>query len=284
MTKRDQLNEQYSKNGWMTLDLAHPEIVFEARDAMVVFLRESFFPTLERLEDLHEHISDDDTYIKVHLALNAFFREQQFAKKIISSELDTFQKLISPDLCIQTNPYLRVARPGVAGDNIGLHRDTFYGASPYELSVVVPYTDLDEGGALRVLSGSQGTPENEIRFHEVNVDGVERGSPRHLAGIPYIARVVSPEIASKAVPVPTTVGQVLIFGLATVHGQEINQGAGTRVTTDIRIVNALAPFVVNRAGDEAYYTPLSQSPVSEQADLYFQANPDRQIDKGEGGY
>ncbi|MDP6781639.1 MAG: phytanoyl-CoA dioxygenase family protein [Alphaproteobacteria bacterium] len=284
MTKLDQLNEQYSENGWMTLDLTQPEIVFEARDAMVAFLRESFFSTLERLEDLHEHISDNESYIKVHLALNSFFREQQFAKRIISSELDAFQKLISPDLCIQTNPYLRVARPGVAGDNIGLHRDTFYGASPYELSVVVAYTDLDEGGALRVVSGSQGTPENEIRFHEVNVDGVERGSPRHLAGIPYIARVVAPEIASKAVPVPLTVGQVLIFGLATVHGQKINQGAGTRVTTDIRVVNGLAPFVVKRAGPDAYYTLLSQSPVSEQADLYLQANPDRQTDKGGGGY
>ncbi len=284
MTKRDQLNEQYSKNGWMTLDLTHPETVFEARDAMVVFLQESFFSTLERLEDLHGHISDDEAYIKVHLALNGFFRERQFAKKIISSELDAFQKLISPDLCIQTNPYLRIARPGVAGDNIGLHRDTFYGASPYELSVVVPYTDLDEGGALRVVSGSQRTPENEIRFHEVDIDGVERGSPRHLAGIPYIARIVSPEIANEAVPVPLTVGQVLIFGLATVHGQEINQGAGTRVTTDIRVVNGLAPFIMNRTGPDAYYTPLSQSPVSEQADLYLQANPDRSIDKGERGY
>ncbi len=284
MTKLNEINEQYSENGWITLDLAHPETVFEARDAMVTFLRESFFPTLERLEDLHEHISDDEAYIEVHLALNGFFRERQFARKIISSELGTFQKLISPDLCVQTNPYLRVARPGVAGDNIGLHRDTFYGASPYELSVVVPYTDLDEGSALRVVSGSQGIPENEIRFHEMEVDGIERGSPRHLAGIPYIARIVSPEIASKAVPVPITVGQVLVFGLATVHGQEINQGAGTRVTTDIRIVNGLAPFVVNRAGPDAYYTLLSQSPVSEQADLYLRANPDRSIDKGERGY
>ena len=284
MTKRDQLNEQYSKNGWMTLDLTHPETVFEARDAMVVFLQESFFSTLERLEDLHGHISDDEAYIKVHLALNGFFRERQFAKKIISSELDAFQKLISPDLCIQTNPYLRIARPGVARDNIGLHRDTFYGASPYELSVVVAYTDLDEGGALRIVSGSQRTPESETRFHEVDIDGVERGSPRHLAGIPYIARIVSPEIANEAVPVPLTVGQVLIFGLATVHGQEINQGAGTRVTTDIRVVNGLAPFIVNRTGPETYYTPLSQSSVSEQADLYLQANPDRIINRGRGGY
>ena len=284
MTQHDKLSKLYSENGWMTLDLAHPENVFEARDAMVCFLRESFSPTLEKLEDLHEHISDDETYIKVHLSLTDFFRKQQFPKKIISSELDTFQRLISPDLCIQTNPYLRIARPGIAGDNIGLHRDTFYGASPYELSVVVPYTDLDEGGALRVLSGSQGKPENEIRFHEVNVSGVERGSSRHLAGIPYIARVVEPEVASKAVPVPVTVGQVLIFGLATVHGQEINQGAGTRVTTDIRVVNGLAPFVVDRAGPESYYTPLSKSPVSEQAELYLRANPDRQIGKGAGGY
>ena len=284
MIKLSEMNELYSKNGWMVLDLTHPETVFEARDAIVAFLRESFFPTLERLEDLHGHISDDEAYIKVHLALNGFFRERQFAKKIISSELDALQKLISPDLCIQTNPYLRIARPGVAGDNIGLHRDTFYGASPYELSVVVAYTDLDEGGALRIVSGSQRTPESETRFHEVDIDGVERGSPRHLAGIPYIARIVSPEIANEAVPVPLTVGQVLIFGLATVHGQEINQGAGTRVTTDIRIVNGLAPFVVNRAGPDAYYTLLSQSPVSEQADLYLRVHPDRPIDKGERGY
>ena len=282
--KLSEMNELYSKNGWMVLDLAHPETVFEARDAMVSFLQDSFFPTLEQLEDLHEHISDTEEYVKIHLALNGFFREQQFAKKIISSELDTFQKFIGPDLSVQTNPYLRVARPGVAGDNIGIHRDTFYGASPYELSVVVAYTDLNEDSALRVLSGSQGTPDDEIRFSEVSIDGVERGSPRHLAGIPYVARVVSPEVADEAVPIPITVGQVLIFGLATVHGQEINQGAGTRVTSDIRVVNGLAPFANKRTVADSYYTPLSKSPVSEQAGFFSRTSQDNPIDKGFGGY
>ena len=283
MKNLDALNEHFFEKGWILIDLENPETVFKARDGMLGFLKETFFSSLERLEDLHEHIPDDETYSKMHLALTDFYRGQGYAKDIITSDVDFFRQFVSCDLSIQAKPYLRVARPGAAQDNIGLHRDTFYGASPYELSVFVPFTDLDEGSALRMLSGSHVEPDSKYAFHEVENPSVERGSPRHQAGIPYAPKVIEEE-AAKTMAVPMKTGQVFIFGLSTVHGQKINRGKTTRVSSDIRVVNSLAPFLVKRAGDDDFYERVCQSPVSQQAARYLEVNQDREDDSGESGY
>jgi hypothetical protein len=123
MKNLDTLNEHFPEKGWILIDLENPETVFKARDGMPGFLKDNFFSSLERLEDLHGHIPDDETYSKMHLALTDFYRGQGYARDIITSEVDFLRQFVSSDLSIQAKPYLRVARPGAAQDNIGLGLD-----------------------------------------------------------------------------------------------------------------------------------------------------------------
>ena len=45
----------------------------------------------------------------------------------------------------------------------------------------------------------------------------------------------------------------------------MNAGAATRFSTDIRVVNSLAPVAFGRGVRADYYEPLCESPVTEQA-------------------
>ena len=82
-------------------------------------------------------------------------------------------------------------------------------------------------------------------------------------------------------------GQALVFSLATVHGSTHNGGTTTRWSTDIRMVNALAP--VDLSGRPDYYEVLSSSVVSDRARAFElaavvgMAPPFRVLYKGGGG-
>ena len=67
-------------------------------------------------------------------------------------------------------------------------------------------------------------------------------------------------------------GQAAIFSPALFHGQVVNEGTITRVTTDLRVVNSLAPAPFKRDKNAvAGYTALSESPISAVARRYSEA-------------
>lgn len=188
---------------------------------------------------------------------------------IIESNIGYFHRLIGRDLHIQAKPFLRISRPGVADDNIGLHRDTWYGDTPYEISVWIPFTDTDEGNALRVAPGSHLWSEAAYPVERID-GGVEKDSVKHSLGFIH----GSPkrlETRVETIPLPVQVGQMIVFSLALLHGQEVNRSARTRVSMDVRLANSLAPVKFARSRDEHYYERLSASPLMQVAQRYYEA-------------
>ena len=94
---------------------------------------------------------------------------------------------------------------------------------------------------------------------------MQHGSPKHRLGFPYAPQVLDPEVAGRAEPVPLRVGQALLMSLGLVHGQTVNEGTTTRFSTDVRVVNSLAPVEFSRGVRDDYYEALCSSPVTEQA-------------------
>ena len=80
------------------------------------------------------------------------------------------------------------------------------------------------------------------------------------------------DIDNLALPIPLEIGQALIFSLSIVHGQEVNRSQLTRFSSDIRVVNSLAPIEWERSVHKDYYTELSSSAVTKQARAYQAAN------------
>lgn len=184
-------------------------------------------------------------------------------------EMTYFHSLLGLDTHIQRVPFLRISRPGIADDNIGLHRDTWYGDTPYEISVWIPFTDTDEGNALRVAPGSHIWSETT---HPVErfAGSVEKGSLKHSLGFIH-GQPKRLESHVATVPLPVRVGQMIVFSLALLHGQEINRSTRTRVSMDFRMTNSFAPVQFSRSRDPDYYMSLSASPIAQMAWRYYEA-------------
>lgn len=258
------------ERGWAVVDLPDPSPVHIAREWLLSELR-NIFPSLSRIEDYH-FVADDGGHISIVHDIAQNFWAARHGYAIISANVAFFRQLLGPDLHVQQYPYLRVVRPGHANEAVPLHRDTYYGASPYELSVVIPFTDMGADSALRAVPGSHVEPDSVYPFVQTVSDDVTIGSPRHKLGYAYAPRLLDPSLEARAEPMPASVGQVLIFGLSLIHGGGLNSSAATRFSTDIRVVNSLAPVNFSRGVHADYYVPLSSSPVSASAQLYLASN------------
>lgn len=260
-----------AEHGWVAIDLPDPSAIFEARDCLLAYLQ-NHIPALACLEDYHDHVADDQRHLATIYDLAKHYWESALSRPIITRNLRFFRWLISPDLAIQASPYLRCVRPGLNEDAVPLHRDTHYGASPYEVAVVVPLTTMEASAAVRVISGSHVTPDSAFPFTQTVSQDVGIRSPKHQLGYPYAPRLLDPMLLSSAEPVPLEVGQVLIFPLQLVHGSGTNAGGRTRFSTDIRLANLLAPVSWNRNVRDGYYTPLCTSAVTHIARAFLTAN------------
>ena len=247
----------YLKDGYEIVDLGITarSTVLGARDELASMLG----------APLEEYKGDDLMLHGQAAELAAFW-----VRDVIASELYYFRDLLGRDIHMQRRPFLRISRPGVVTDNIGLHRDTWYGDTPYEISVWIPFTDTDEGNALRVAPGSHVWSETE---HPVErfAGSVEKGSLKHSLGFIHgnPKRLAAPV---ESVPLPVRVGQMIVFPLSLLHGVEVNQSTRTRVSMDIRLANSLAPIRLQRSRDENYYEELCVSPATAVARRYYAAN------------
>lgn len=263
-----ELMDQFAQNGWMVADLIESAAVWEARKQLE---KELFRVTGKHLtlEAYHEIAQDDAFHTQVQTQMAAFFRKEKFARKALLKQVDFFKHLVGLDLLIQVNPYLRMTRPHKPQDNVGFHRDTFYGGSPYEVSVIIPFVDCDSEMSLKVMSGSHILSEKLFPVTQ-ETSSVIKGSEKHKLGFLYAPKLMDPTVEARMRPVPLKVGQILIFSLSTVHGTVVNKGKSTRWSTDVRVMNALAPVDLKDRPD--YYEPFHSSVVTATARRYFLEN------------
>jgi len=266
------LEARLGEQGWLVLELPDPAPVFEARERLLAFLRQRGLRELDSLDAYHRSVTDDARHFELLHELAQHYWRRQLGRSIVARNLALFRDLVGPDLHIQNRPYLRAVRPGMPRDAAPLHRDTYYGASPFEVSIVVPFTTMDESAALRVVSGSHLQPDAAYPFTQHTSEDVTLGSPKHRLGYPYAPRLLDPAVDRRAVPVPLEVGEVAIFGLSLVHGGGVNDGSRTRFSTDIRIVNSHAPVAFSRGVDPEYFVPLCASTISRSARIHLDAN------------
>jgi len=261
--------EKFIEEGWIIIDIPEPGIIQEQAEALEKKSRE-IIGTDCSLAKLHEYV-DEESYRNLYAALSEYFWENEFSLKAGKAFMPVLKELIGLDIMVQYRPYLRMARPEKTQDNIGYHRDTQYGQTPYELAVHIPFVDLDENSSLRVISGSHILPESAFPIIEGVETTVTKGSLDHKMGKPYSPRRMPLPDGMKTEPLSMRVGQAALFSPAIFHGQELNQGNVTRVTTDVRFVNSNADVELRLGKVHAGYVPVTKSPVQQAADLYYQA-------------
>lgn len=265
------ISDHFIEHGWAIIDFVDPQPVLTARKALqdhLKYLTGSSIP----LEQYHTLVDEDREHTDLQVKLTQYFRENKFGPKIIKSHEGFFREMVGQDLLVQSNPYLRMTRPLKKQDNIGYHRDTFYGGSPYEISVLIPFVNLEKESSLSVMSRSHILPESLFPTDQIqNPDtDVTKGSSKHQLGFLYAPKLMDPAIESEMTKIPLKIGQALMFSLSTVHGSVVNLGKATRWSTDIRVLNALAP--VDLSARPQYYEPMCLSPITYCAKKYLEAN------------
>jgi len=259
------------EKGWVVVDLLDPAPVHDARNELVKHLQERGLTELTNLDDYHHFVTDEE-HIDVWHELAEWFWERDLSRDIALANLPLFRSLLGPDLHIQRYPYLRAVRPTAYGDAAPIHRDTYYGSSPYELVFLVPFSDVPPESAMRVITGSHIQPDSDYPYTQHENPDVPMRSKKHRLGFSYAPRLLDPELKTRAEPVPIKLGQALLFVLSLVHGGGINDGDTTRFSADIRLVNSMAPVSHSRGVHDDYYAPLSSSVFSRTVERYRIAN------------
>ena len=266
----EELDRTLAERGWLVIELPDPSPVFAIRDHLLAWLRSESLPGLASLEDYHLAATEDERHIEILYGLSARYWELDLGRTIIAANLDLFRRLVGTDLHIQRYPYLRAVRPHHPRDAAPLHRDTYYGASPFEVSVFVPFTDIEKSGAMRVITGSHLESDRAYPFEQHQSEDVQVRSSRHQLGFPYAPKLLNPDLLERAEPIPLRVGQALVFGLSLVHGGGLNTGSRTRFSSDIRVANSLSPVAWSRGVHKDYFVQLCSSAITRTA-LNYQA-------------
>ncbi len=227
-------------------------------------------PSLDKLMPVIPGDLSDEKLKDIHVQYSKKMWESEFSTQLAYGLFPFMQQFLGIDIMVQYLPYLRIARPGKEQDNIGYHKDTQYGQTPYELAVHIPFVDLDEKSAIRVISGSHLMPESA--FVGVTPDGkrVEKGSIENQMGKPYMPKCLAIPDGMEATPLVMKVGEAAIFSPAIFHGQEINEGNTTRVSCDLRFVGSHRADKVRVGKIHAGYVPVSESPVEKIAKQYYE--------------
>lgn len=182
--------------------------------------------------------------------LNARYMPQRLATALlpaIASFLET------EDIVVQSSLYLRAARPNVASDVVGWHRESFYGAPKETANIWIPVMNVTPENTLRYVPGTEDLPDWDIETEQIEDASVPKGSDSHQIGLLYAPKHIVGGVAlSQSKPMVVPEGSAVIFPGELVHGAAVNQSREIRFSVDMRV---LAAAHKDRA-KAGYFVPL----------------------------
>lgn len=259
--------EFYGDNGYVSGVFEQNNSIHSLAELCLAEVKNNISSDAE-LFNYHEFVGEDE-HRQFHYELTQKVRASKLHETLVRDNLSLFQGVAGIDLDIQAEPYLRITRPGIEGDNIGLHRDTMYGNSAYEVSCVVPIDDFRQGAAVSVLRDSQSV--GPLDFEQVPHETITKGSKQNQIGFLYSTKVIKGLDREKLFSPLLKRGEFLMFSLGMVHGQEINSSKATRWSIDFRFKNSLRLPCNNLK--KGYYKQFIVSPAESIGRVYYAANP-----------
>jgi len=201
------------------------------------------------LSNYNKYITEDNQHLEIQAYLSKEIWKSNLIVNFCLSIKNEIQKYVGNDFSIQKNPFLRIARPGNINDNIGFHKDTFYGQKLSEISLHIPLVNLNNHNCLKIIKNSH--KKNNYKIKK-NKSKHSKGSLKHELGFPYEPQNLNIN-ESRFYPIKMKFGEGLFFTPALIHGQKINRSKVTRFSFDIRIANSLKLDWKNKKIINFYY-------------------------------
>lgn len=258
--------DNFIEEGYVQLDFYNIKSLKIFKEKILDKLRMLINNETVQLENFHEFVKDDKEKFDIQYKINKMIWDEKLHIPLIQDNIDLYYKLVGQDLDIQSQPYLRIARPNCPQDNIGFHRDGFYGSSAYELSTVIPLVNLNEKSALQIEPKSH--HRGPIPTTRIESKTIKKGDKKNQLGFQYAPKIIDPNFQMNPIPIPLKFGEALCFGLGTIHGQEINEDIITRWSMDVRVKNSFSPTGTK----DGYYQLLSSSLLTQTAQIYYSNN------------
>ena len=215
----------------------------------------------------HTHIKNEQHQL-IQWKLAKYFREKKLHIVCFEGIREFLYRYFGQSILIQKKPFLRIARPFMPEDNIGLHKDTIYGQSPYEMSIHIPLMNLGKKSCLKFVKNSHLINDKKIEFIKSKTF-VKKGSKQHKLGKPYEPKKIKPNKYNEK-PLPLKYGEFVFFSPAIIHGQEMNLDKNsTRFSFDVRVSSKFFPVEFNLKKHNGSYIEFSKSPIDILAKRYF---------------
>jgi len=192
-------------------------------------------------------------------------KDRKIHYKIIENYKEYFQKILGLDICCTTSVNFRSVRPNKDADNIGFHRDTDLGHTPYELNVWVPLFNTNKRNTLFILPESHKRKLDYYKSEKIKTS-FKKGSKQNRLGYLYKAFKFKNNIEKKMRAVPCKFGEILIFYSSCMHGTKMNNSDKTRFSIDYNISNSYYPIKWKHHGNETKYKKIVYSNVSNNAE------------------
>jgi sporadic carbohydrate cluster 2OG-Fe(II) oxygenase len=262
--------DDFKTQGYFTHSFSQLSALTEIKQTCENIAREFFGDKFTTLDKYHEIMIDDSRHEAFQYAVFNQLNNDKKHRQFVTDNLAFFTAIFGADLDVQTNLYIRIARPNQSLDNIGIHRDTDYGNSAYELSLSLPLVSQVKGCGLNVMPKSHLFSERNIK--QFNRKDVDQGAPKNQMGFLYAPKEILDldEQQLKCISLPF--GSGLGFSLGLIHGQTVNHTNMTRWAIDFRVKNTFHPLTKNLK--EGYYTPLNTSAIQDIAKDYYSINID----------
>lgn len=264
----------FQSDGYFIHKFEQLNALVEIQKLCTSLCQKTFATEFTELAKYHELAISAEKHDKFQFLVYQKINELKLHQQFVNDNIDFFVAIFGPDIDLQTNTYLRIARPNQELDNIGMHRDTDYGNSAFEISISLPLISQTQGCGLNIVPKSHLFTEHIVE--QVNREDVEKGTNKNEMGFLYAPKQLKnlKEEQLKCISLPF--GNGLGFSLGLIHGQKINTSNMTRWSIDFRLKNSFHPISKNlKAG---YYTRFKRGTISSIAEDYYTVNNHELLD------
>ena len=184
---------------------------------------------------------DADEYRRLVAQAQDALNNMRHAHLIARSIYPQLAELVgSHDIMVQSNLYLRAARPKLDGQEaVGWHRESMYGCQLQALNVWMPIANVTKDNSIRFVPGSAAIPDDQLQLSNDDAAGVAKGSAGHKIGLLYAPkRIVGGVDFSTARTFELGEGEVAVFPSNLIHGAAQNETNKIRFSVDFRVIAA----------------------------------------------
>jgi sporadic carbohydrate cluster 2OG-Fe(II) oxygenase len=194
------------------------------------------------LDSVHTRVSRDDLNgLRLHV-FNGLNAEPWFRPTYFRLARSTIETIVGNELCMQRRINLSIQLPGDDSSLLATHSDVWSGDSPFEVVVWVPLVDVGRTKSMYLLPPS--------------VNGEMQDRMASLRSAEELYETIKPHLTFIDIPY----GHVMLFNQTLMHGNRVNEEAGTRWSMNCRFKSILSPYADKRFGE--FFEPILLRPAT----------------------